>query len=196
MSINIAASLEGQLHAGRDAGLRAGRRAVRRGVLMPCELIHGRSDEPAQHLATDLSTHGLWLHVPRDGGWRELRRGEHVVVSFLPKGWESPLTLFATVARLLSGAGAPGVGVSFLDLGEGDARRLRLWLNHHTRPPLVRYRVPSPSVRFEFDERHGKVGAKQIDAPQSTVLPAPSSPPQLPQLSQRVQAFRPAGVWR
>jgi hypothetical protein len=102
-----------------DAEPREARRALRRAVEVPCDVVSHYSDEPQEHVASDVSPFGMWIDTVMP-----LHPGAEVVVGFrLPSHPGPELFLFATVTRVVTGRrrgdrGSLGMAIEFSDMSD------------------------------------------------------------------------------
>jgi len=110
------------------------RRAVRRAVSLECAVISDWWDEPVPHLVTNLTPHGLWIETPFP-----LEIGDEMIVSFTPPRWrrDREIVTCGAVRRvdLRRREAGGGMGIEFLDLGEGERSELTATLRGLP-PPL------------------------------------------------------------
>jgi len=100
------------------------RRAVRRDLDLQCELVSHYSDEPVEHQVTDVSPFGVWIDTEMP-----LHPGAEVVLSMTPPSFGQELTVFAKVARAVTGRrrgdrGPLGMGLQFEDLTHDEQAEL------------------------------------------------------------------------
>lgn len=129
------------------------RHSVRRAVDLPCAVRSELWSGPLPLSARDLSPDGLWLSSPL-----ALDPGSQLVLAFRPPRW--PLGRWPVLAlgevvradlrRRRSDAGAPGMGVRFIDIADADRDRMHATLRGLP-PPLPRRPRPERIVRVDTE---------------------------------------------
>jgi hypothetical protein len=93
-----------------------GRRGTRHPAELPCKIVSHYWEEAVPHHITQVSTHGAWIDT-----LFPLHPGAEVVLCFTPPGERHEITVFANVARVVTGRRkadrAPlGMALAFKDL--------------------------------------------------------------------------------
>jgi hypothetical protein len=97
-----------------------------------CDLITTQWEDPAKHLATDLSPHGCWIDTSFP-----LPPGTDLVVAFTPPRWHGgEVVTFARVTRRVRTGTRRGMGLEFLDVSPSDVERMSRTLRGLP-PPLT-----------------------------------------------------------